>query len=115
HRTLAREGAKPLRHPRGDTAKPALAHELDCDQIAVARLRGRARCAGQLSPELLLVDWFDAAAAERQCAEYAENARPVALKQFDGTTGITHPAVTVFLGTQKRAVADAGHLARPPP
>ena len=108
-RLFARERAEPLNHLAGRQPEPALARNLDGDQIAVL---GAAGCIGRdvdFPAELFLVDRHQTDAAVRHAAENAERAVLGAVDQLDDAA-----ARAVFvrvLDADERAVADAGHFA----
>src|SRR5271156_6406937 len=107
---LGLQRAKPLDDGAGGKSKPAVAGDFNSDKIAVDRSGGRFGRDRKLPAELLLVDRHQAAAAAGKFAENAERAVLGAIDQLDDATGdfLTGP-----FDANERAVADAGHLARP--
>ena len=82
-RALALERAEPLHDRAQRQSEPALAGDLDGNEIAVGRAGGRVGCNGDFAAELLLVDRHQAAAAAGDAAENAKRAVLGAVDQLD--------------------------------
>ncbi len=109
HRLFARERAEPLDHLAGRQPEPALARDLDGDEVAVLCAAGRVGRDADFPAELFLVDRHQTDAAVRHAAKNAERAVLGAVDQLDDAA-----ARAVFvraLDADERAVADAGDFA----
>ena len=109
-RALALERAEPFLDARGRQAEAALRDQLDRDQVAVLRVRGRAGGDVEFAPGLLLVDRHEPPAAVRQRAEHADLALARAVEHLDDAAGVADRVAVLagLLGAGQHAVADAG-------